>query len=115
MIEILDGPAAGAVLSLRSAPHFLRVVVDASGKVDALDQPADVPEDGETIHVYVVDPASLSVVYIRPGGRYAMGRYRHLPVDTTGFANRARWVEWVRGSGNACAENAGLPPWEEPT
>lgn len=126
MIEILDGPGAGAVLPVRSAPHFLRVVIDQAGKVDALDQPDDVPLAGETIYVYVVDPATVSVVYIRPGGRYAMGRYRYLPLDAQlfdsgsvetfdvpGFADREMWVAWVREYGNTCAEKAGLAPWVE--
>lgn len=52
MIELMDGPAKGTLLSLARAPRFLRVVVDTAGKVDAMDQVDDEPKDGETIHVY---------------------------------------------------------------
>ena len=38
MTIFVDGRAEGARLSLSRSPHFLRVVVDAYGRVDALDQ-----------------------------------------------------------------------------
>ena len=52
-VRFLDGPAAGAALSLRRAPIFLRVVIDRRTKaVDALDQLSDTPEPTEAIYVY---------------------------------------------------------------
>jgi hypothetical protein len=52
MSKILDGPAAGAFLSLGRSPYFLRVVRKPGGKWDALDQLDDTPEPDEEIHVY---------------------------------------------------------------
>lgn len=52
MIRFLDGPAKGAQLSLARSPHFLRVVIDPAGNVDALDQLDDTMRPGETAHVY---------------------------------------------------------------
>jgi len=54
MIKFLNGPAGGAKLDLRRAPHLLRVVIDFDGTVDALDQLDDVPKATETIHVYAL-------------------------------------------------------------
>lgn len=50
--KFLDGPAKGTTLLLQRAPLFLRLVEDADGKIDALDQLGDAPEPGETIYVY---------------------------------------------------------------
>lgn len=44
MTTFTDGPAAETVLELRRAPKFLRVVRDADGTVDALDQLNDTPK-----------------------------------------------------------------------
>lgn len=81
MVEILDGPGAGATLMLRRAPRLLRVTVrkpqdalfdappdperlevDVAGRkvqvgthrpdVDALDQPTDTPDADEAVYVY---------------------------------------------------------------
>lgn len=52
MLRFLDGPAAGKTLTCTRAPIYLRVVEDADGTFDALDQLTDVPEPGERIHVY---------------------------------------------------------------
>ena len=63
MTRFLDGPAAGNALMLRRAPLFLRVTIDAAGgKVDALDQLDDDPQDGETVHVYRQLPGTRSMV-----------------------------------------------------
>jgi hypothetical protein len=50
--KFIDGPAAGTTLELQRAPHFLRVVIDNEGGVDALDQISDTPMDNESIYVY---------------------------------------------------------------
>ncbi len=52
MINFNGGPAGGATLELRRAPLFLRVVIDESDNVDALDQLADKPRPNETVYVY---------------------------------------------------------------
>lgn len=123
MITFADGPAGGHDLMLRRAPHFLRVTI-APGrtgpKVDALDQPDDQPEPGETVHVYVIDPGTRSLVFLcgtRPrsaSGRYAGGRYRHLPVGADvqlQIRDRDAWRAWVLGDADAAAVEAGLPPF----
>lgn len=49
MIEFLDGPAGNKTLELRRAPVYLRVVIDADGNIDALDQLDDRPKEDERI------------------------------------------------------------------
>lgn len=118
MIELLDGPAAGHTLSLRSAPHFLRVVIDSHGDVDALDQPEDELGDDETIHVYVMEVGTWTQVFVRPGGRYEGGRYRYMNIAgdedelrTISLASRDEWIAWVKEHGNRAAVARGLDPW----
>lgn len=112
MIELLDGPAGGHTLALRSAPHFLRVVIDSHGDVDALDQPEDEPGDDETIHIYVMEAGSWIQVFVRPGGRYESGRYRHLPIEHADeLRSRADWASWCEDHGNATAVANGLDLW----
>lgn len=111
----LDGPAAGHGLDLRTCPHFLRVVIDADGKVDALDQAGDTPGPGEEIHPYVMTLGTWGVVFVRPGGRYEMGEYRHVhsvgPDMCATFADREAWGAWCREHGNEVALDIGLDPW----
>lgn len=52
MTTKFNGPASGIRLTLRRAPLFLRLVLDAAGKWDALDQPDDEPGPSEEIHAY---------------------------------------------------------------
>lgn len=52
MITFLDGPAANQTLMLKRIPKLLRVVLEKTGGIDALDQLEDVPNDDETIVVY---------------------------------------------------------------
>lgn len=54
MIKFIDGPARGIELNLRRAPKYLRVVIDDSGIVDALDQKQDVAKPNEKIFAYVM-------------------------------------------------------------
>ncbi len=54
MITFKQGPADGKTLTLQRVPVYLRVVVDESGNIDALDQLDDTPRPGETIHVYKI-------------------------------------------------------------
>lgn len=111
----IDGPAQGTRLSLRTAPHFLRVVIDAHGDVDALDQPEDELADDETVYVYVLQAGTWGQVFVRPGGRYEHGTYRYLPLEQAGeLATRADWVAWCEQHGNASAVAHGLDPWEGP-
>lgn len=101
MAEFTDGPAAGASLSLRRAPIFLRVVIDPRGKVDALDQLNDEPHADEKVHVYRKREGSGGHVCVRPGGCFEMGEYRHLP-DAPGedLRENAKWREWAEREGS---------------
>lgn len=113
MVEFLDGPAAGRSLALRRAPHFLRVVIGPNDTLDALDQPEDYPRFQETIHAYVIESGSWSLVFVRPGGRYEMGRYRHLDgVPHEAMITRTAWIAWLTEHANEAAVAAGLDPWE---
>lgn len=116
MIRFLDGPAAGHTLMLQSAPDFLRVTFMAGRKVgskahewDALDQPLDRPEPGETIYVYRrvsrVASVHLNMGSTRRGsGFYAVADYAHVAVDGERFLNQVEWSRFVREE-----------PFEEPT
>lgn len=97
MVRVLDGPARGAVLSLRRAPMYMRVVIDPHGKVDALDQVDDVPEPGETVHVYARLRGTRSQVSVRPGGCYETGDYEHMPdVEAERLRDTDAWRAWAR-------------------
>lgn len=52
MTSFIDGPAKGEHLSLKRAVKFLRAVVTAGGKWDALDQPTDEPREDEQCIAY---------------------------------------------------------------
>lgn len=96
MIEFADGPAAGKALTLRRGPLFLRVVTGPlGGNVDALDQLTDRPEPKELVYAYRrVGPANW--VHLRPGGRFAFGKYRIVPEQPAGEIMRSttRWRAW---------------------
>lgn len=118
MIRFLDGPAEGRSLFLRSAPDFLRVTylpgrtagVGRHKKLaewDALDQPLDAPEPGETIYVYRrVTKVEAIHVNMRPHGSgfYAVADYMQMPDDGERFRNQVEWARFMREE-----------PFEEPT
>ena len=52
MAKFLDGPAGGVTLNLKRLPRWVRVVIDQSGAVDALDQLEDEVRPGEFAFVY---------------------------------------------------------------
>lgn len=87
MIRFLGGPANDVVLSLARQPIFLRVVKNAAGAIDALDQPDDVPELDEEIFVYRIREGSVShghMTYSGKDGRrtgrfFAIATYDFLP------------------------------------
>lgn len=97
-----DGPAAGAELALRSAPIYMRVVIDeTSGKVDALDQAGDTPNVGELVHVYrrATYSGAAHVCYRgkrkRESGWYVMASYTHVAeVDGESVRMNEAWRQW---------------------
>ena len=84
MAEFLDGPARGITMDLRRCPTYLRLVHDPARTKrrgwDALDLPDDHPEPGESLALYRIEPGTHGVVFVRPGGRFEYGKYRHVTV-----------------------------------
>ena len=88
---------------LRRAPLFLRVVMDAGGAIDALDQLTDEPRETEAIHVYRKVPGSVSRVIACTRGRgcreFVSADYRLHETQPTDYQARdqTRWAEWCAG------------------
>jgi len=108
MTKFIDGPAKDyPALMLRSAPIFLRVVIDRDKHLDALDQPEDDPRPGETCHAYELD-AEPGVAFIdgpKCRGRYPISNYRLCATQPTQGTMRLKlaWVAWC--------ETQPLPEW----
>lgn len=100
MTRFLDGPAGGRVLSLRRAPHFLRVTRDKiTGELDALDQLQDQPRASEELICYVLASRPVSV-FIRPGGLRMLANYQvrlPQPTDADMRATPA-WRAWCEAN-----------------
>lgn len=99
MTSFLSGPAEGKVLMLRRSPIFLRVVIDADGKLDALDQPGDQPTANEQIHVYKLEGQVGSCHINRRGGGggfFSVATYRHLPEQPqdSDVRETRNWQAW---------------------
>lgn len=103
MIRFRDGPAKEALLMLKRAPLFLRVVFNTlKQEWNALDQLTDKPDPGEVIFVYrrVGEPSYAMIDWTergrRVGGKFAGANYRHVaeqPDDAT-VRDQTRWQEW---------------------
>ncbi|MGE4183331.1 MAG: hypothetical protein AB7J34_26230 [Limisphaerales bacterium] len=79
MTTFIDGPAKGQHLLLKSSPQTLTVVVDPTGKWDALDQPGDAVRPGERTFQYlrVGEPGFIHINRGRGrGGFFSMAQYR---------------------------------------
>lgn len=108
MITFLDGPAEGTRISLSRAPYFLRVVIDAAGNVDALDQLADTVRPGEVACVYYKTEDLGSAIYCSRGKGGKGCRHEEFatykafeeqpPQDL--LSDNARWCEWATTKGN---------------
>lgn len=99
MTSFLSGPAEGKVLMLRRSPIFLRVVIAADGKLDALDQPGDQPMPSERIHVYKLEGQVGSYHINRRGGGggfFSVATYRHLPdqPQDSDVRETRNWQAW---------------------
>lgn len=106
MTRFLDGPAAETTLMLKRAPVFLRVVIDNSGEIDALDQLHDEPKRTETIHVYRLEgKPGMCHVLRRPKGSgfYTTATYRYFTPQPTDAECRttAAWRAWTTQNANA--------------
>jgi hypothetical protein len=101
MVRFLDGPAANVVLSLRRVPMFLRVVIDADGTVDALDQLDDEAKPSEEIWVYRLEgePTRMHVCRRGPGRGCSSvwhAEYRQCPQQPDeAVRDNAAWQAWV--------------------
>lgn len=99
MTTFEDGPAAGQTLMLRRHPVFLRVVVDAAGKWDALDQLADRPALDEEVHVYrLVETGGMVCIRRKVGGGcFKIGRYKLHDVQPPRPFGRvqSKWEQWA--------------------
>lgn len=103
MIRFVDGPAAEALLMLKRAPLFLRVVFNTEEQQwDALDQLIDKPKAADAIFVYRRQ-GDANVAMIdwtekgrRVGGRFASATYSYVepqPDDAT-MRDTKLWREW---------------------
>ena len=109
-MRFLDGPACGEVIDLQRAPHFLRVVIDADGKVDALDQLHDSPKPDEAIHVYLRQGKPHMVHMLcsprSKSGWHLMADYKlyhHQPSDIESREENA-WREWAAREWQICCD-----------
>jgi hypothetical protein len=107
MVKFTDGPAAGVVLALKRAPLLLRVVRDPSKRPakgrspwDALDQLADTPQAGETIHAYRrIGKATRCHLLVSPrsaSGWFAVAEYAAVEPqpDQATMTETATWRAW---------------------
>ena len=98
MITFVDGPAAGVSLSLQRTPMLLRVVTEACGAVDALDQLDDEPRPGESICVYqIVGLPRRGIACSRGKGcrPFVVAEYRLCSDQPIGDEARDGWPEWA--------------------
>lgn len=103
MTNFEGGPADGKRLMLRRAPVYVRVVIDRSGKVDALNERGDSPRDDETLFVYRhkpgVEPSAchLNCGRNKGSGFYAVATYVFHQAQPPQFVLRdqALWEEFV--------------------
>jgi hypothetical protein len=116
----VGGPLDGMSLDIGRAPHYLRVVVDEQGNVDALDELDDVPRPGERVAVYV-RPGESEAMHVdyRDGKRAARwivnAAYVHLAdVEGEDLRDTAAWRAWVRAQPPAGIGRLGETRWPLP-
>lgn len=108
MTTFLDGPAVNECLLLHLAPLFLRVTCDDRRMFDALDQPGDTPQPGETVTAYrrigeVGRPIHLNMT--GPRGQRVRGFYRQATYavcpeqpPAAVMADAGAWQAWCNGT-----------------
>lgn len=104
MVEFIDGPAKGAKLNLRRTPKFLRVVIDVTGNVDALDLKTDRAQNNEKVYAYRAVDGSQQSGFLcgcgKPVGgcvlfcRAVYNICKEQPDDCI-MRHRALWEQWV--------------------
>jgi hypothetical protein len=76
------GPCMGSYEVAR-APHVLRAVRSAAGKLDVLDLLTDTPDEDEDVYIYQRKEGEHGHVCTRGRGCYAMVTYAYVgPMDT---------------------------------
>lgn len=98
MVTFIDGPAIGRRLNLRRTPVFLRVVVEADGRFDALDQLDDDPTPTETIYAYrLTGQPSRGIACTRGKGcrTFVHAEYRLCEDQPIGSESRESWSQWT--------------------
>ena len=110
MVYLIDGHARGAKLNLRRIPKLLRVVIDTTGHVDALDLPTDRPRKNEKVYAYrVVEGTQISGFLCgnkRGCLQFNNATYKMCddqPEDST-MRHRALWEQWVENNRNKLTE-----------
>lgn len=102
MTTFQDGPAKGQTLMLKRAAMFLRVVQNAEGKWDALDQPEDTPAMDEKLFAYEITGKPY-MVHLNCGrgkgsGFYPGPSYRFVTNQPTDSQMRqaSEWDAWCK-------------------
>jgi hypothetical protein len=115
--SFIDGPAAGITLALRRAPTFLRVVRDAHGVWDALDQLADAPAEGDEVLAYqrCGEAGSIHIDGTDKRGRrvgtwfaFAQYKYAEPRPDRAVMVSTEAWRAWATA---AAAGRPGSKTW----
>ncbi len=103
MTSFTDGPARGQTLAIARTPVFLRLVQNAGGEWDALDQPDDQPTLDESLHAYQIDGEPMRGFWDgkgkdgrRTGGPFVLVSYRHVTdqPDQATMRDPTRWQAW---------------------
>src|SRR4051794_35138431 len=102
MTTFTDGPAAGVTLLIRRTPLFLRVVLNAKGKWDAIDQLSDRANYDEAVYAYrkTADEGDGGGAFIcrggGAGGYFQFAKYAFIaeqpPEDVLRY--NSRWQAW---------------------
>lgn len=117
MSRFSGGLAHGVTIDMRRAPLLLRVVMDLTGRFDALDQPEDTPNRTETIVLYRLKCKPVGAhICIRgknraAGGWWEYGDYELAPLQPSDeiLRDSAKYGEWCDANAEAL-----IPDWAKP-